>query len=42
MRYAIVLVGALAIVGAAGTADAQSIAGVVRDESPTRPASTAW
>src|SRR6188474_749344 len=33
MRHAVVLVGALAIIGAAGAADAQSIAGTVRDES---------
>jgi hypothetical protein len=33
MRHAVVLVGALAIVGLASTAHAQSIAGVVRDES---------
>jgi hypothetical protein len=33
MRYAVVLVGVLVVVGAAGAANAQSIAGTVRDES---------
>jgi len=35
MRYAVVLVGALAIVGVASASHAQSIAGTVRDESGT-------